>query len=285
MPVRITVVTPSFNQAAFLEETLRSVISQRRFVHEYFVIDGGSTDGSVELIRKHAGEINYWVSEKDSGQSEAIAKGFARATGDVLAWINSDDVFLPGTFEKVLAAFEEHPEWDALTGYHVRMDAESRIISMHRLPREDPAAARWGMHHVIQQTCFFKRAAYDKVGGLDLSQHCVMDTDLWCRMFDAGMKWGHIPQYLGGFRSHATAKGVASKWVAAYAQEMQLMREKFPQYCADNLKHRLGLMVYRATQILSGRYGRAVWETWKYRGKKLDEVFPAAGTTSVNKGS
>ena len=253
---RITLVTPSFNQARFLEETLRSVISQREFVHEYMVIDGGSTDGSVDLIRRHADRIDYWVSEKDAGQSEAIDKGFSRATGDYLFWLNSDDVLLPGAMAKVYAALEVNPQWDALTGYHVRMDGESRHVSAHRIPSEDPVAARWGKHHVIQQTCFFRKSLYEKIGGLDRSLHCVMDTDLWCRMFEAGSTWGHIPEYLAGFRQHAAAKGSAAQWTAQYREEEAMLRRKYPQFCADNLKHRLGLLGYRAvldTAVHSGR--------------------------------
>src|SRR5687768_13987517 len=101
MSVSISVVTPSYNQAKYLEETLRSVISQRDQLHEYFVFDGGSTDGSAELIRKYTHGIDYWQSEKDKGQSDAIHKGFGRATGDVLGWLNSDDVLLPGALAKV----------------------------------------------------------------------------------------------------------------------------------------------------------------------------------------
>ena len=276
MPIKITIVTPSYNQGPFLEETLRSVISQREFVHEYFVIDGGSTDGSVDLIKEYAGQIDYWVSEKDTGQADAIAKGFSRATGDVLAWINSDDVYLPRAIARVKAAFEANPRWDALTAYHVRMDAESRIVSMHRIPGEKPSAAWWGMHHVNQQTCFFKKSVYEQVGGMNLSQHCVLDTDLWNRMFDAGTTWGHIPEYLASFRGHAHAKGAPdSKWAKAYAAEEQLMREKFPQYCADNFKHRLGLLWYRAAQILSGRHSASRADLRRSGGKMLADVFPA----------
>src|SRR5205085_6540716 len=124
--------------------------------------------------------------------------------------INSDDVFLPGALRKVREAFAAHPTWDVLTGYHLRIDQESRIISFHRIPSEGPRRASWGMHHVAQQTCFFRRAVYERLGGLKQSLHCVMDTDLWCRMFDAGVIWGHISEYLAAFRVHEQAKGSAS---------------------------------------------------------------------------
>ena len=274
MPVRISIVTPSYNQGAFLEETLHSVIAQREFIHEYFVIDGGSTDQSVDLIRRHADHIDYWVSEKDTGQSDAIHKGFSRATGDYLFWLNSDDVLLPGALAKVHAALEANPTWDALTGYHVRMDGESRRLTAHRIPREDPHAARWGLHHVCQQTCYFRKSLYEQVGGLDLSLHCVMDTDLWCRMFDAGSTWGHIPEYLAGFRQHAKAKGSAGQWFEKYRIEEAMLCRKYPQYCAVNLKHRLGLLYYRAGQIFSGRHLIAAADALRWRGKPLAEVFP-----------
>ena len=274
MPVRISIVTPSYNQAAFLEETLRSVIAQSKFIHEYFVCDGGSTDGSVDIIRRYADRITHWVSEKDAGQSDAIHKGFTRATGDYLLWINSDDVLLPGALERAHAALAAYPNWDAVTGFHVRMDAASRILSAHRIPGENPAYARWGIHHTIQQTCFFRKRLYEQVGGLDLSLDCVMDTELFCRMFDAGSVWGHIPHYQAGFRQHAAAKGSAEKWSEKYRQEVEWLRQKAPQYCAPNLKHRAGLIAYRASQIISGRQVRGMLDARRWRGKTLSEVFP-----------
>ena len=273
MSIRLSIVTPSYNQAVYLEETLRSVISQREHLHEYFVIDGGSTDDSPDIIRAHGADIDYWVSEKDSGQSDAIHKGFSRATGDYVLWLNSDDVLLPGALAKAKAALEAHPRWDALTGYHVRIDGASRLLSAHRIPGESPRAARWGIHHVIQQTCFFRRTLYEQLGGLDLSLHCVMDTDLWCRAFDAGSVWGHLPEYLAGFRQHPAAKGSDATWLAMYRAEEQMLREKYPQYCAENGKHRLGLLTYRAGQILSGRHLMARRDARRWRGKTLAEVF------------
>jgi glycosyltransferase involved in cell wall biosynthesis len=274
-PPRITVVTPSFNQARFLDETLRSVIAQRPFVHEYFVIDGGSTDGSVDIIRRRhaAGGIDLWLSEKDRGQADAIHKGFSRATGDYLYWLNSDDVLLPGAMETIQQSLAAHPEWDALTAYHVRIDEQSRIISMHRIPGESPAAARWGIHHVCQQTCVFRRELYEKVGGINHALHCVLDTELWCRMFAVGSVWGHVPQYLAAFRQHPQAKGKADKWYAMYRDEEMSLRHRFPQFCADTLKHRLGLLGYRAGQIFSGRHLRAGAQSRRNAGKSLQQVF------------
>jgi glycosyltransferase involved in cell wall biosynthesis len=108
---RVTIVTPSFNQAGFLEETIRSVLSQEYPNLEYFIIDGGSTDGSVELIQRYANRLAGWVSEKDRGQADAINKGFSRATGEVIAWLNSDDIYCPGAIHAAVSALQAHPEY------------------------------------------------------------------------------------------------------------------------------------------------------------------------------
>jgi glycosyltransferase involved in cell wall biosynthesis len=272
LPVKITVVTPSYNQARFLEETLRSVLSQRDQVHEYFVLDGGSTDGSADLIRRYAekGGIDYWHSRKDNGQADAIHQGFSRATGDWLAWINSDDVFLPGALRRVRTALERHPEWDVLTGYHARIDADSRIVSVHRIPRESPRMARWGVCHVAQQTCFFRKSLYDRVGGIDQKLHCVLDTELWFRMFAAGATWGHLPEYLAGFREHEAAKG--QSWLKKYAEEYRVIEKMHPQYTITPRRH-AGLALYRLSQILSGRHLRGLLESRTWRGRPLGERF------------
>ena len=273
MSPKITVVTPSYNQAKYLEETLRSVLAQRDQIHEYFVLDGGSNDGSAELIKKYADEtggIDYWHSRKDKGQSDAIHQGFERATGDYLAWINSDDVYLPGALRLVRETLARHSDWDVLTGYHVRMDAESRIVSQHRIPRESHTMVKWGVQHTAQQTCFFRKSLYDRLGGLDLTLHTSMDTELWLRMFHAGSTWGHIPQYLAGFRLHETAKGTA--WLKEYAEERVIVHARWPQYLESPRRH-MGLAFYRLSQIVSLRHPRALWETRKNRGRKLAEVF------------
>ncbi len=269
---KITVVTPSYNQAKYLDETLRSVLSQRDQIHEFFVLDGGSTDGSVDIIRRYAerGGIDYWHSQKDKGQSDAIHQGFTRATGDYLAWLNSDDLFMPNALARVRQALEKNPHWDALTSYHVRIDADSRIISMHRIPRESPRMARWGVHHISQQTCFFRKSLYDRLGGLDLSLHTAMDTELWLRMFQANAVFGHIPAYLAAFRIHQEGKG--SSWIDEYAQEKITVHAKYPQFLETRRQH-LGLLYYRLTQVLSGRHLLAARETSRNRGKRVTEIF------------
>jgi GT2 family glycosyltransferase len=260
------------------------VLCQREHIHEYFVLDGGSTDGSAELIRRLAdqGGIDYWHSRRDAGQSDAFAQGFARATGDFLAWLNSDDLFLPGALRRVREALERHPQWDVVTGHHVQIDAGSRIRSMHRIPGESPRMARWGVNHVAQQTCCFRRSLYEEVGGLDRMLHCALDTDLWLRMFEAGARWGHVAEYLAAFRIHETSKG--SSWNDAVARERVIVHGRYPQYL-ETLRRPFGKTYYRLGQIVSGRHLRAALETRAHRGRPVAEVFgdwggpPAGGRT------
>jgi glycosyltransferase involved in cell wall biosynthesis len=270
---RITVVTPSYNQAQFLEETLRSVLCQRDQIHEYFVIDGGSTDGSSEIIRKYQRCIDFWTSEKDAGQADAIQKGFSRATGDVLCWLNSDDVFLPGALQRVREAFDRHPQWDVLTGYHVRIDEDTNIVSMHRSAGESRFKARCGISRVCQQTCFFRRDLYQRVGGIKLDLHCVLDTELWMRMFDAGAHWGHIPEYLAGYRWHSQAKMIGTTWADKAEAERQWLRAAYARYSDARPRTKLSVPLYRMSQIVTGRYLRAQREGARWKGKKLTSIF------------
>lgn len=274
MRPKITVVTPSFNQARFLEETLKSVLSQRDHIHEYFVLDGGSTDGSADLIRKYADKgIDWWVSEKDKGQSDAIHRGFQRATGDYIAWLNSDDVYLPGALAKVTNTLEAHPRWDVLTGYHVRIDAASRVISLHATPPETSAQASHGIMRVCQQTCFFRRSLYERVGGLNLDLHCVMDTELWHRMMRAGSVWGHLPEYVAAYRWHDEAKMIGTAYGAKREQERRWLAEQYPQLSRHAFSDRWALFSYRTKQLLSGQRLKARSATNRMRGRPLVEMF------------
>jgi GT2 family glycosyltransferase len=271
MPITVSVITPSYNQAQYLEETLRSVICQRDQVHEYFVLDGGSTDQSAELIRKYSSSIDYWVSEKDKGQSDAIAKGFARATGDVLGWLNSDDAYFPGTIARVREAFERHPEWDVITSDYAVMDGQTRITGMYRRPRQSPWLARQGHWLICQQGCFFRRSLYERAGGLDVNLHCLMDADLWCKFFRLGAAWGHVHEYLAGFRMHPQSK--TASWAATWEREGRAFCEKYTDLITSPRKHRLWHLLYLAGQLFSGRQLRAAVDTWRWRGKTLEEVF------------
>jgi glycosyltransferase involved in cell wall biosynthesis len=278
--VKLTVVTPSYNQAAFLEQTLRSVISQREHVHEYFVLDGGSSDGSAEIIRKHQNGIDWWVSEKDCGQCDAIHRGFARATGDLLYWLNSDDVLLPGALARVHAAFQADSRLDVVTGWGVAIDGQGRIMRMKRPVHDSPRWAALGYLRVHQPCTFFRRELYEHVGGLDLDLHCVLDTELWYRMFRAGSRWGGIDGYVAAYRLHDQAKG--SVLTDRYRAEREILKERYPDLVGRKLRHTLGRLAYYTAQLGSGRAVASMADMRRHRGRALVEVFGDAQVSAVS---
>jgi glycosyltransferase involved in cell wall biosynthesis len=209
--LKISVVTPSYNQAAFLERTLESVHSQRGdFTLEHFVVDGGSQDGSVAILERWKDKL-WYVSEKDRGQSHALNKGIARATGEIIVWLNSDDTLLPGCLDAVSRYFTAHPEVKWAYG-------KCRIIDEH-----DVEIRRWVTHYknllgwrysyqklllenyISQPSTFFRKSFYDEVGGVDETLKLDMDYDLWLRMGQLADP-GILDGYLANFRFHTAAK-------------------------------------------------------------------------------
>ncbi|MFC1462238.1 glycosyltransferase family 2 protein [Verrucomicrobiota bacterium] len=210
----VSIVTPSFNQGAFLEETILSVLGQDYPNIEYIIMDGGSTDGSVDTIRKYAGRLAYWASERDEGQTDALMKGFAKATGKYLGWLCSDDVLEPSMVSISVDCHERFPEVGCTFGDRVRIDGKGNIYSLQRCPRFRPWFLRAGLG-LPQETSLMKRDAFEKAGGLDSSLQMAMDYDLWCRISRAAAI-RHIPAVLGRFRCHGLNKSSAfSKGAAA----------------------------------------------------------------------
>ena len=208
---KISVVTPSYQQAAYLEQTLCSVLKQLGLTDEYVVQDGGSTDGSVEIIKLHAEKLHSWSSAPDLGQADAIAKGFAKTSGgpgDLMAWINSDDTYLPGTFDFVADYFGRHPDVDVVYGHRILIDEHSREIGRWFLPRHDNAVLRLN-DFVPQESLFWRRRAWDKVSGLDTSFKFALDWDLLLRFEAAGAKIIRVPYFLACFRIHSSQKTAA----------------------------------------------------------------------------
>lgn len=178
---KLSIVTPSYQQAAYLERTIRSVLDQDYSDFEYFVMDGGSTDGSLEIIQRHAADLGGWVSERDRGQADAINKGFARCRGDIFAWINSDDYYLPDAFSSAVSFLQAHPEVDLVYGDVLSLDGESRLINVMRFA-DFSLMDLMTFHMIGQPAVFFRRSAWEAAGGLDLSYHYLLDHHLWLRI-------------------------------------------------------------------------------------------------------
>ncbi len=204
---RITIVTPSYQQAHYLEEAIRSVLLQGYPNLEYIVMDGGSYDGSVEIIRRYEPWLTYWQSQPDGGQSAALADGFARATGEILAWINADDRLLPGALQRVGRFFADRP-WLAFASGDVNfIDAQGQVIErIFALPPNPTLTAWLGVHRWPQQGCFWRRSVYERVGGVDRSLRFCMDRDLFIRLSAAGPSRRLPGPPLGDFRLHDDAK-------------------------------------------------------------------------------
>ncbi|MEL7667809.1 MAG: glycosyltransferase family 2 protein [Actinomycetota bacterium] len=198
---RISVVTPSFNQARYLRETLESVLSQGYPNLEYIVIDGGSTDGSVEILEEYSPRLDYWISEEDEGQTDALVKGFAHASGDILCWVNSDDQLEPGSLQYVADTFSSDPKLEFLWGDCRWVDDESRVLYTRREVRFVRWLWLYGYNYIPQPAAFWTRELYERVGGLDRSVRVAMDTDLFARMSRVA-RLAKVHRVLARFRVH-----------------------------------------------------------------------------------
>jgi glycosyltransferase involved in cell wall biosynthesis len=206
----VSIVTPSYNQARYLEATIRSVLEQDYPRLEYIIMDGGSTDGSVDIIKKYASRLAGWVSEKDAGQTDAVNKGFARAKGEILAWINSDDTYEPGAVASAVAFLRERPEVGLVYGDANYIDENGRACGHFPAAQTDYHRLRQGYVHVPQQAAFFRADLWRQVGPLDPSFYFAMDYDLWVRIAARSRVQYLQGQTWANFRLHGDSKTLAS---------------------------------------------------------------------------
>jgi len=205
----VSIVTPSFNQARYLEATIQSVLSQNYPRLEYIILDGGSTDGSVDIIKKYEGKISWWVSEKDKGQTDALNKGFAHAKGDMLAWLNSDDTYQANAIWAAVKLMQPNPEIGLLYGDANYINEDGRVIGKFPAAQTDLQRLRQGYVHIPQQAAFFRGKLWREVGPLDPSFYFAMDYDLWVRLATRSQV-KYIPQTWANFRLHTAGKTIAA---------------------------------------------------------------------------
>ncbi len=221
---RITVVTPSFNQAPFLEEAIRSVLYQQYPNLEYLIIDGGSTDGSVDIIRKYEDWLDTWVSEGDNGQAAAIDKGFQHGQGEILAWLNSDDVFEPGALFRAASVFQQHPEAALVYGDADQIGRDgARLGQAPQVLACDKKFLLTDNNAIVQPSAFFRRAAYQAVDRLDYRLYWAMDYDLWLKLADVGSLI-YVPETLARTRIYDSAK--SSSTSLAMFDEIKTVAER-----------------------------------------------------------
>ena len=202
----VSIITPSYNQVRYLEDTIQSVIQQDYPNVEYIVIDGGSSDGSLEVIEKYQDNLAWWVSEPDQGQADAINKGFRKAKGDIIAWLNSDDLYLPGAISSAVELFQKNPLSGVIYGDAVSADADGRLLNELRFKS-------WGtleflqFNIICQPAVFMKSSFVEKVGYLDPTYHFFLDHHLWIRL-SVETEFVHHPEIWAVSRYHQDAKNV-----------------------------------------------------------------------------
>ncbi|MEA3439609.1 MAG: glycosyltransferase family 2 protein [Chloroflexota bacterium] len=247
----ISIITPSYNQAPFLEHTIRSVLAQDCTDLEYIIVDGGSDDGSIDIIKHYQEEIAWWVSEPDEGQADAINKGFLRASGEFVAWLNSDDLYLPGAVNQAVAELRANPELGMVYGDAITIDGEGRPLN--RLSFGD-----WGLlelmsfHIICQPAVFMRRRTLEEAGGLDPTYHYMLDHQLWIRIANIALI-KHIANTLATARHHPLAKNVSQP--AGFSQETQSLlswmekQKELAPILADNRRQ-----ILAGAHRLAGRY-------------------------------
>lgn len=231
MNPKVSIITPSYNQGEYLEETIQSVLNQTYSNIEYIVIDGGSTDNSVDIIRKYEERITYWCSEKDNGQADAINKGLKWATGDLVCWINSDDILYPHFVEIFVNHFVSHPNLDFLYG-DVEQGADAQHATIRRGEAIDyPTMLRTLRVPMPQQSTMWRRGVMDKIGYLDPQWHVLLDREYFMRIAQHCFI-EYLPGVVAFFRNHENAKSIAEwhKWMPELEKYYTTLFEdsKFP---------------------------------------------------------
>ena len=231
---RITIVTPSYNQAHFLEQTILSVIRQGYPNLEYIVIDGGSTDGSVDVLRKYEHAISCWISEPDQGPVDAINKGFRRATGSILAWLNADDLYQPGALEGVAAAFEADESADVVYGNTYWINRDGVVLAEKRQTPFSRLGYRYGGSDLQQPATFWRRRLFEKSGGLDPHFKAAFDTELFFRFIACGARFRHVDAFFASFRVHS--EQISDVLMSTARKEVELIRSRHLKYSAHSMQ-------------------------------------------------
>jgi glycosyltransferase involved in cell wall biosynthesis len=222
--MKVSVVTPSFNQGRFIERTLQSVAAQYGGRVDHMVVDGGSTDNTVEILKNVGGAIQ-WVSEKDKGQTDAVNKGIRSTDGEIIGWLNSDDIYYPDAVSRVVSFFDAHPEIDVIYGMADHIDQNDK-------PFEDYPSEPWNFER-LRETCFicqpaafFRRRVVEEHGLLDDTLHYCMDYEFWLRLGKAGVRFGYLKEKLAGSRLYAENKTLGSR-VKVHAEINEVLKKLF----------------------------------------------------------
>lgn len=263
----VSIITPSYNQGEFIEETIKSVLSQEGdFIIDFIIVDGKSIDNSIELIKKYHSLIKHgnwsfkckgikyrWVSESDKGQADAINKGFKMAEGGIVAWLNSDDTYLPDALYKIVAYFKTHPDSMVVYGKTYYVEENGEIVGKY--PTEPFDFQRLAVFNFIcQPSTFFRKEVLAKYGGLNPELHYSIDYDFWVRMAEK-VSFNYLPEFLSTYRLHCNSKTISPQQSYANNQETLMTVMKYYKWAPANrvycysyhlVKNKLSLTIFRA---------------------------------------
>lgn len=258
--MKISIVIISYNQGKFLEETIRSVVEQTYQEKEIILIDGGSTDNSINFIKKYAHHFAYWVSEKDNGQSDAIIKGFAKTTGEIITWINSDDVLMPNVLGIVAQTAVKKKNTDAVFfGGQLTIDEFGEIQDKFPSQPMSHFVARSLLPSLPQPGTFFGRKAYFHVGGIDSSFQYGMDKDLFCKLFFADIPYYDTGKYHAMFRQHSLQKGHSEFYRKLCDEEALLIEQKYGMDKVNSIYKRFARLYQIAYRFCTFYYFKVMY--------------------------
>jgi len=252
----ISIVTPCFQGQHYLEETIQSVIDQRYPNLEYCIQDGGSNDDSINIIKKHEEHLHYWDSRQDNGQSQALNRGFVHTQGEVMAYLNADDLLLPGSLHYVSDFFIKNPDVDVIYGHRILIDSQSNEIGRWVMPSHCHYTITW--HDFIpQETLFWRRSIWDKAGGyIDESKQFAMDWELIMRLREVRAKFVRLPRFLGAFRVHDEMKSIQNLDTVG-VEEMNLIRAKYRTIYMSDKKLEKHIRTYLKKHIVLDKLYKA----------------------------
>jgi glycosyltransferase involved in cell wall biosynthesis len=248
---KVSIITPSYNQGHFLEATIQSVLAQDYPNIEYIIVDGGSKDNSVEVIKKYEQHLAWWISDEDKGHADALNKGFARATGELLAWLNSDDIYHSGAVSEAAAFLKDHPEVGMVYGDANLINSTGLVIGQFPAKQTDYQRMLRGSVHIPQATTFFRADLWRQVGPLDLSLFFAFDYDFWVRLAKVSQV-RYLPRLWADFRMHQEGKSVVN--------DSQCYPDMLRVYQRE-VGHKISLLLLRSIV----RRLLYAWMPWKFR--------------------
>jgi glycosyltransferase involved in cell wall biosynthesis len=277
--LKISIIMPSFNQASYIEEAINSILAQDYSNKELIIVDGGSTDESVEIIQKYSQHLAYWVSEPDSGQSNAINKGFTKATGQLLTWSNSDDILAPGTLRlaamKAAAISDPRQRW--ITGGCFWMSSEGLILRCSQARPWHETIAKLGLVSVYSPSSFFSREILDEVGCINENLHYAMDSEFWLRLAKHGIKYTASKGYFWGLRLHPNAKVSGHLFENGNDNNSVLKKRKLEaeqirtHYCVSNTTMQTAIVLHKLFSAKSLNFWKDQFNTLRYRDKPWEQ--------------